>query len=201
MVGHGEGEGYGVGKAATERCHRRWSWKGFTDNSFWMRDKQHQYAFRRWGLFFRITRTSQTKKNDCGAWTGTFHLFFAYVSLRTECHRKGLGSGKSLLPCTYEFHTCQTTANYQPRPCLGLRGSNTKVIRKYARDYEEAYRAGHKAGKGVEAAVKAYKSHRRIFLWELDQWWFFAWCIYAPTDNIPRLCKKFQLVMWMHLNT
>ena len=40
------------------------------------------------------------------------------------------------------------------------------LIRKYcckARDYEEAYKAGHKAGKGVEEAVKAYKCHRRVF--------------------------------------
>ena len=40
------------------------------------------------------------------------------------------------------------------------------LIRKYARkarDYEAAYRAGLNAGKGVEAAVKEYKSHRKIF--------------------------------------
>ena len=40
------------------------------------------------------------------------------------------------------------------------------LIRKYtrkARDYEEAYRAGHKAGKKVKEAVKAYKSHRTVF--------------------------------------
>ena len=40
------------------------------------------------------------------------------------------------------------------------------LIRKYARkarDYEAAYRAGLNAGKGVEAAVKQYKSHRRNF--------------------------------------
>ena len=40
------------------------------------------------------------------------------------------------------------------------------LIRKYARkarDYEKAYRSGHKAGKAVETAVKLYKSHTRIF--------------------------------------
>ena len=39
------------------------------------------------------------------------------------------------------------------------------LIRKYfrkARDYEQAYREGHKAGKAVEKAVKRYKSHRRV---------------------------------------
>jgi hypothetical protein len=39
------------------------------------------------------------------------------------------------------------------------------LIRTYARkarDYEQAYRDGHKAGRKVEEAVKAYKSHRRI---------------------------------------
>ena len=40
------------------------------------------------------------------------------------------------------------------------------LIRKFARkarDYEQAYRAGNRAGKNVDAAVKLYKSHRRIF--------------------------------------
>ena len=37
-----------------------------------------------------------------------------------------------------------------------------KFVRK-ARDYERAYREGHKAGKDVENAVKKYKSHRRVF--------------------------------------
>ena len=40
------------------------------------------------------------------------------------------------------------------------------LIRKFgrkARDYEQAYRDGHKAGKAVEDAVKLYKSHRRVF--------------------------------------
>ena len=39
-------------------------------------------------------------------------------------------------------------------------------IRKFsrkARDYEKAYREGHKAGKAVEDAIKTYKSHRRVF--------------------------------------
>ena len=37
-----------------------------------------------------------------------------------------------------------------------------KYCRK-ARDYENAYLEGHKAGKEVENAVKKYKSHRRVF--------------------------------------
>ena len=40
------------------------------------------------------------------------------------------------------------------------------LIRKYtrkARYYEQDYKDGHKAGKKVEDAAKAYKSHRRVF--------------------------------------
>ena len=37
-----------------------------------------------------------------------------------------------------------------------------KCARK-ARDYEKAYREGHRAGKAEEDAVKLYKSHRRVF--------------------------------------
>ena len=40
-------------------------------------------------------------------------------------------------------------------------------MRKYfrkVREYERAYLEGKKAGKEVEAAVKVYKSHRRVFL-------------------------------------
>ena len=50
------------------------------------------------------------------------------------------------------------------RPALD--SVSTDLIRKYARkcrDYEQAYKDGHKAGKKVEEAVKAYKSHRRVF--------------------------------------
>ena len=41
-----------------------------------------------------------------------------------------------------------------------------ELIRKYfrkVREYEKAYLEGKKAGKEVEAAVKVYKSHRRVF--------------------------------------
>lgn len=41
------------------------------------------------------------------------------------------------------------------------------MIRKYFRrvlEHERAYLEGKKAGKELEAAVKVYKSHRRIFL-------------------------------------
>ena len=37
-----------------------------------------------------------------------------------------------------------------------------KVSRK-ARDYEQAYREGYKAGRNVQKVVKLYKSHRRNF--------------------------------------
>ena len=40
------------------------------------------------------------------------------------------------------------------------------LIQKFdrkARDYEQAYRDGHKAGKAVEDTVKLYNSHRRVF--------------------------------------
>ena len=40
------------------------------------------------------------------------------------------------------------------------------MIRKYFRrvlEYERAYLEGKKAGKELEAAVKVYKSHRRVF--------------------------------------
>ena len=43
---------------------------------------------------------------------------------------------------------------------------NVELIRKYfrkVREYEKAYLEGKKAGKEVEAAVKVYKSHRRVF--------------------------------------
>ena len=43
---------------------------------------------------------------------------------------------------------------------------STDLIRKYfrkVREYERAYLEGHKAGKEVEAAVKLYKSHCRVF--------------------------------------
>ena len=42
----------------------------------------------------------------------------------------------------------------------------TDLMRKYFRrvlEYERAYLEGKKAGKELEAAVKLYKSHRRIF--------------------------------------
>ena len=40
---------------------------------------------------------------------------------------------------------------------------NIRKFARKARDYEQAYREGHKAGKAVEDAVKVYKSHRRVF--------------------------------------
>ena len=40
---------------------------------------------------------------------------------------------------------------------------NIRKFSRKSRDYERAYREGHKAGKAVENAVKKYKSHRRVF--------------------------------------
>ena len=48
----------------------------------------------------------------------------------------------------------------------GLDSVSTDLIRKYFRrvlEYERAYLEGKTAGKELEAAVKLYKSHRRIF--------------------------------------
>ena len=63
-------------------------------------------------------------------------------------------------------HTNFTLAKLRLIINPALDSVSVDLIRKYtrkARDYEDAYRAGHKAGKKVEEAVKAYKSHRRIF--------------------------------------
>lgn len=49
---------------------------------------------------------------------------------------------------------------------LALDSVGTDLIRKYFRknmEYKKAYKGGKKAGSEVEAAVKVYKSHRRIF--------------------------------------
>ena len=37
------------------------------------------------------------------------------------------------------------------------------LLARKAKDYEKAYREGHRAGKAVEDAVKLYKSHSRVF--------------------------------------
>ena len=63
-------------------------------------------------------------------------------------------------------HTNFTLAKLRLIIHPALDSVSTNLIRKYARkarDYEKAYQAGHQAGKSVEAAVKSYKSHRRIF--------------------------------------
>ena len=55
---------------------------------------------------------------------------------------------------------------------------STVLIGKYARkcrDYEQAYRDVHKAGKRVEEAVEAYSSHRKLF-----------------SKKINEICPRFQ---------
>ena len=63
-------------------------------------------------------------------------------------------------------HTNFTFAKLRETINPALDSVSVDLIRKFfrkVREYERAYLEGNKAGKEVEAAVKQYKSHRRIF--------------------------------------
>ena len=48
-------------------------------------------------------------------------------------------------------------------PVWVRKGKRARRAKTKVREYEQAYIEGNKAGKEVEAAVKQYKSHRRVF--------------------------------------
>ena len=63
-------------------------------------------------------------------------------------------------------HTNFTFAKLRETINPALDSVSVDLIRKFfrkVREYERAYLEGNKAGKEVEAAVKQYKSHRRVF--------------------------------------
>ena len=63
-------------------------------------------------------------------------------------------------------HTIFTLVKLRAIINPALDSVSVDLIRKYARKaryYEQAYKDGHNAGEKVEDAVKAYKSHRRVF--------------------------------------
>jgi hypothetical protein len=63
-------------------------------------------------------------------------------------------------------HSNFTLAKLRETINPALDSVSVDLIRKFfrkVREYERAYVEGNKAGKEVEAAVKQYKSHRRVF--------------------------------------
>ena len=90
----------------------------------------------------------------------------AYFLPKFHCELNAIERVWGLAKVYCQDHTNFTLVKLQLiiHPALDL--VSTNLIRKHAtkaRDYEKAYQAGHQAGKSVEAALKSYKSHRRIF--------------------------------------
>ena len=87
----------------------------------------------------------------------------AKVSLRAKCNREGQwGQAKVYSHAYTNFMLPGLRSIVNP----ALDSVSTDLMRKYFRrvlEYEKAYLEGKKAGKELEAAVKVYKSHRRIF--------------------------------------
>ena len=72
--------------------------------------------------------------------------------------------GQSKVYC--RAHSNFTLAKLRENINPALDSLSVDLIKKYfrkVREYEQAYTEGNKAGKEVEAAVKRYKSHRRVF--------------------------------------
>ena len=92
--------------------------------------------------------------------------FLAYFLPKFHCELNAIERvwGQAKVYC--RAHTNFTLIKLRQIINPALDSVTVDLIRKYsrkARDYENAYRAGHTAGKKVEEAVKAYKSHRRVF--------------------------------------
>ena len=94
---------------------------------------------------------------------GHVHVSTCQSSTASLTHREGLGTSYKVHS---RAHTNFTLAGLRAIINPALDSVSTDLMRKYFRrvlEYERAYLEGKKAGKELEAAVKLYKSHRRIF--------------------------------------